>query len=117
MQTFWIHRTNKGKVLYRRPSHKFSPADILRIQRRVLEKWPPGAEIDKNDRFAEILTTVLRELSEYMVDVILDPAGLGFLSDNVVAWIQSQVDAVYNAVGDYLKNARGPVGIPGKGVF
>lgn len=113
MTTFWHRKTNRGRVVYDRKPTPFSVRDLRRIQRAVLENV---AAKPISDEIAEILIFLLRELSEYMMAVILAPAGLSRFSPLVVEMIQQTVDDIYALFDDYLKNARGPIGIPGPAV-
>lgn len=105
-----IH-TKEGRVVYDRRKHEFTLRDV----QRILEKTKPEAG-EETPEYITWLIWFVDNLSEYMVSVILAPVGLSLLADDVVEAIKAAVDELRRAVGDYLENARGPVGIP-PGVF
>lgn len=119
--TYWKAKTKTGKVVYIRPPHYFTQRDIDRITANVLEKRlrdaAPGAGDAEIALWIRFLIFVLDDLSERMLDTILAPVGLASFSDDVVAAIKKAVQNVVNNLTDYLEKARGPIGIPGGGVF
>jgi len=118
--TYWLHKTNKGKVVYQRPKHPFTQNDVDRITVAVLElelrDHDPHADDETVARWVQLLIFVLDDASERMLDVILSPLGLASYSDDVVELIKKAVQDVIDGISDYLKEARGPLGIP-PGVF
>lgn len=116
--TYWERKTNVGRVVYDRPPHPFTISDLARIQKKVLETGiPAGAAPETRERWLRLLIFLVDEASEYLVSIMLTPYALGGLADNVVDELKAMIQAIYDAVGSYLRNARGPIGIPGKGVF
>lgn len=107
----WNRRTKTGRIVYDRPKHSFSVRDLERIQRRVFEDNP--AEI-LDDGFARVIITIVDNLSEYLVDVMLSPVGLDVLSDDVVAFLKKLVDTTISGIAEYLEEARGPFGAAGE---
>jgi len=117
---YWLHRTDKGKVVYERPKHPFTQQDFERIRIRVLElrvlEADPDPDPQELQKWIQLLIFVLDDASERMLDVILSPLGLASYSDDVVDAIKQAIQDVIDGIADYLKEARGPLGIP-PGVF
>jgi len=118
---YWLHRTDKGKVVYERPKHSFTQRDVDRITRAVLEEKigaasPIASDPETVDRWIQLIIFVLDDASERMLDVILSPLGLASYSDDVVDAIKKAIQDVIDGIAEYLKEARGPLGIP-PGVF
>ena len=108
-------------MVYERPPHPFTQKDVDRITARVLENAirsaDPAAPEDEIARWIKILIFILDDASERMLGVLLTPLGLASFADDVVDQIKKAIQDVIGALGDYLENARGPLGIPGGGVF
>lgn len=118
--TYWHRKTNRGRIVYERPKHVFTKKDVDRIIKKVLQdqifEAAPGADPEIAAKWIQFIIFVMDDASERMLDVILSPFGLSSYSDDVVDSVKKAIQNVIDGIADYLKEARGPLGIP-PGVF
>lgn len=110
-------KTKAGRVVYDRKKKEWKPADKARLLKALQGEAPLPDENKLVNAIDELVTTITEE----MVATILVSLGLPpGLSDEVVAKLKYIVEKALkasNLFADYLREARGPIGIPFKGAL
>lgn len=106
-------KTKAGRVVYDRKKHPMTDED----RARIAGLSSPEAKAEIVDRIVSIVDS----MTEEMVAVILARFGVApGLADELVEELKKIVGKFLESfplLGEYLKEARGPFGIPGEGVF
>ena len=84
----WLEKTNKGRVVYDRPPHVFTQADVNRILRSVAD--------GKDYTF---LAQLLHSLDDYMLGIMLAPFGQADKAKLVREILEAFVGSVLRAAG------------------
>ncbi len=85
--------TRVGRVVYDRPIHYFSEADVVRISRKLVKQEPQLSAID-------FVLKLLTDLTKTLMADILALVGLQAVSGPVVDWLVSIGNWIIETIGD-----------------
>lgn len=111
-------KTRTGRIVYERPRHFFTARDVLRISTK-LEKRLRDAPRDDLEREIVVLITVIDNISEYMLAILLSRFGASIFANDVLASMKNIVDRIRIRISAYygkpyeeIDVAPGPFSIP-----
>jgi hypothetical protein len=120
----WKDKTNKGRVVYDRPRHLYTPADLSRIQKKVLAELTAGPDVSNSEWYYMVLnllndttTAIGAFISRQFLDnkftgeevqrITLDLIGI------LMKAVGIDVSGINKAISDFLNSLAPPPPVAG----